>query len=237
MKISQIISEVLDITGPAPETKWHTSKDSGSTVAKWTDDTGKEIQTVIKPLHYSSPQAKDGVSVEFNRNKNFDISGDSSGATSKILTGVVRNLKHYLDTRPDINSLYFTSVEPSRTKAYLRMIDRLAPTMGLIGTRIEDGPDGTRFALTRAQPGQQHAPLVQKQAGALATPTVKAPVAPTVAPPAAATKLPLPPGRAIPNPLLKSYQALPPSIAGSHGDSLYKFQGELDRIKRTMPRI
>ena len=171
MKISQIISEILDITGPAPETKWHTSKDSGGTVAKWTDDTGKEIQTVISPIHYSSPQAKGGVSVEFNRNKNFDISGDSSGATSKILTGVVRNLKHYLDTRPDINSLYFTSVEPSRTKAYLRMIDRLAPTMGLIGTRIEDGPDGTRFALTRAQPAQKHVPLVNKEKSPSALPT------------------------------------------------------------------
>ena len=160
MKISEIISEVLDITGPAPETNWHTSKDNGATVAKWTDDTGKVIQTMISPIHHSSPQAKGGVSVEFNRNKTVDISGDSAGATSKILTGVVRNLKHYLDTRPDINSLYFTSLEPSRTKAYLRMIDRLAPTMGLVGTRTADGPGGTTFALTRAQPGQQHAPLV-----------------------------------------------------------------------------
>jgi len=51
------------------------------------------------------------------------------------------------------------------------MIDRLAPTMGLIGTRIEDGPDGTRFALTRAQPAQKHVPLVNKEKSPSALPT------------------------------------------------------------------
>ena len=89
-------------------------------------------------------------------------------------------------------------------------------------TQTIDTADLTRLGqgiFTRVQPGP-----------------APAPVAPTVAPPASATKLPLPPGRAIPNPLLN--KALTPSIAGSHGaDSLHKFQDELDRMKRKMPRI
>jgi hypothetical protein len=235
VKISEIISEVLDITGTAPETKWHNDTSNDITTGKWVDPSGKDIKITYRPTWPGT------VKVDFSRDQNGhnrrDITGTGGAATPKILTGVIQNLKNYLDTNPNIHTLYFTSLDPSRTKAYSRMVDRLAPEAGLVGTRTDNVIGGTGFSLTRAQPGQQHVPLVQKQAGALATPTIKAPAAPSVTPPAAATKLPLPQGRAIPNPLLN--KALTPSIAGSHSNSpnAQAFQDYQDFMKRKMPRI
>ena len=246
MRASEFINEVLDITGPAPETNWHTSKDNGVSIGKWVDTTGKEVKTIFQP------NGKGGAMVDFSRDQvaakdknivagggrpSYGITGNSDGAASKILTGVSQNLKNYLDTNPNIHTLYFTSLDPSRTKAYSRMIDRLAPEAGLVGTRTDHGSNNTEFVLSRAQPGQRHVPLATSKAPA---PTSKpAPSTPTVAAPAAPTKLPLPQGRAIPLPMVRKAFTPSPSLAGSHGNSpnAQAFQDFQDFMKNKMPRI
>ena len=180
MKISQIISEVLDITAPAPETNWHTSYGGDSSTGKWVDPTGKEVKTLFDKdgrggayVSFSRDQvaAKDKNIVAGGGRPSYGITGNSDGAASKILTGVSQNLKNYLDTNPNIHTLYFTSIDPSRTKAYSRMIDRLAPEAGLVGTRTDHGSNNTVFELSRAQPGQRHVPLVNKEKSPSALPT------------------------------------------------------------------
>jgi hypothetical protein len=235
MRAHEFINEILSMNDPAPEASWHTSKDNGVSISKWVDSTGKEIKTTYQP------NKQGGAAVDFTRDQvpakdkvnaggglpSHKVTGTGGSATPNILSGVAQNLKTYFDNRPDINNLYFTSSDPSRTKAYSRMIDRLAPKAGLVGTRQSlanpNAPDfPTEFVLSRAQPGQQHVPLVAPK---------------SATPPAAATKLPLPPGKAIPNTVIN--KAFTPSFAGSHNNSpnAQAFQDYQDFIKRKMPRI
>jgi hypothetical protein len=218
MRAHEFINEILSVDGPAPDANWHTDKDDGITTSKWVDPTGKEIKTKYVPSYPGS------VRMDFSRDQNGrarrDITGTGGSATPKILSGVSQNIKTYLDNNPDIDSVYFTSLDPSRTKAYSRMIDRLAPKAGLAGTRTDNVIGGTGFNLTRAQPGQQHVPLVAPK---------------SATPPAAATKLP-PPGKAIPPSVMG--KPFSPSIAGSHNSpGAQAFQDQLDAFKRKMPRI
>ena len=180
MRVQEIISEVLDITGPAPETNWHTSYGGDTSTGKWVDPTGKEVNTLF------DKDGRGGADVSFSRDQvaakhkgitvgggrpSYNVTGTGDGTAPKILTGVIQNIKNYLDKNPDVNQIKFISVDPSRTKAYSRMVDRLAPTMGLVGTRTDRGSNETEFVLKRAQPSQKHVPLVNKEKSPSALPT------------------------------------------------------------------
>jgi hypothetical protein len=163
------ITEVLGIDDPAPETNWHTVKDpdnNGTSIARWRDPQGQEIRMQFNPPNDPTGRGAwtNNSKIDFSRVNpstgalGFDITGQ--GSASKVLSGVAQNMRSYLDQRPNVDNLSFTSLEPSRTRAYSRIIDRLAPQAGLVGTR-QDFPDRTEFTLTRAQKDQKHEPLVQ----------------------------------------------------------------------------
>ena len=238
MRAHEFINEILSIDDPAPETTWRSgnspySTEKNKSVGTWVDPTGREVNTTFDKnnrgradVSFSRDQvpAKWKDVVAGGGRPSFNVTGTGGGSTSKILSGVSQNIKTYLDTNPDVDQIRFTSADPSRTKAYSRMIDRLAPQAGLVGTQQSwANPDEpTQFIVKRAQPGQQHVPLVAPKS---ATPT------------SAATKLPLPPGKAIPNAVIN--KAFTPSFAGSHNNSpnAQAFQDYQDFIKRKMPRI
>jgi hypothetical protein len=238
MRAHEFINEILSIDDPAPETTWRSGNSPYSTeknklVGTWVDSTGREVNTTFDKnnrgradVSFSRDQvpAKWKSVVAGGGRPSFDVTGTGGGSTSKILSGVSQNIKTYLDTNPDVDQLRFTSADPSRTKAYSRMIDRLAPKAGLVGTRQSwANPDEpTQFIVKRAQPGEQHVPLVAPKS---ATPPAAAP--------ATATKLP-PPGKAIPPSVMG--KPFTPSFAGSHSNS-QAFQDQLDAFKRNMPRI
>jgi hypothetical protein len=238
MRAHEFINEILSIDDPAPETKWtkggYTEFDKfwvptnpNTNYATWKDPTGQ----VVRQQFDKDPNAG-SVTTSFTRrhpdeyHARDSITGTGQGKQAGVFTGVARNIKDYMDQNPDTHTYKFNSKDPSRTKAYSRMIDRLAPKAGLVGTQQSsaDPSSPTQFVLSRAQPGQQHVPLVAPK---------------SATPPAAAPKLPLPPGRAIPPSMINKAFTPGPSLAGSHGSSpnAQAFQDNLDLIKRKMPRI
>jgi hypothetical protein len=73
---------------------------------------------------------------------------------------VTQNVRDYIKNNPDFNQLKFSSSADSRTGLYNRIVDRLAPQMGLVGSAAYD-PDlqRTNYTLRKAQPGEVHAAI------------------------------------------------------------------------------
>ena len=205
MRAHEFITEVLDISGPAPSTEWQSGVDDLGrhvTAGQWKDQTGQTV------THEFEKKPNGEVKMTFNRPdpagngdySNYSVNGSGQGKQASIMTGVARNIRDYMNDNPDAHTYNFSSSADSRTKAYDRMIDKVAPQMGFVGTKGYDPElQRTNYSLKRAQDGEAHTPLVQPQKSTQSTaqPNAPTPSAPStfknvVVP--AEFKPPLPPG-------------------------------------------
>lgn len=162
MRAYEFINEVLDISGSAPTTDWRSDVDTeGNKVAvgQWQDPTGRQIQNLFQ----RDPSGD--VTMTFNRQNakgepSYAVTHGGKGKQASIMTGVTQNIRDYIKNNPDVNQLKFSSSADSRTRLYNRMIDRLAPQMGMVATATYD-PDleRTNYILRKAQPGEVHSQL------------------------------------------------------------------------------
>jgi hypothetical protein len=166
MRAREFIPEVVDI-GQAPDTQWSrrpdldTYRGRGVEVGQWKDTTGADVSSQFRKDFKGEPGKTD---VKFSRtdasgSPTMGISGTAGGKSSKILGGVVNNIKTFLDKNPDQTTLAFRSQEPSRTSLYSKMVDRIAPQLGMVGSRTDLGKGTAEFSLSRAKPGEAHAAI------------------------------------------------------------------------------
>ena len=170
-RFSQFINEVMDIKSKPPETTWIHGHDKNSgistSIASWKDPTGREIE------HWFTKEPSGKVGVEFTRsdavgNPTYNKTGTGRGKQSSIMTGIAQNFKQYMDNNPDVEHYKFSSGDDNRTKLYNRMVDRLAPQVGYVGTSTYDKDlNSTTYELKKAKPGESHT--------ALSTPKVTTP--------------------------------------------------------------
>lgn len=157
MRAHEFIKEVLDISAPAPATTWHSDVDPwGNKVAvgQWKDETGKTVQ------NWFEKNPKGDVKVTFDRGDEYKVTGTGQGKQSSIMTGAVKNVTDYIQNNQDANQLKFSSSDASRTRLYNRIVDRLAPQMGMVGTATYDpNLQRTNYSLRKAQPGETHTPI------------------------------------------------------------------------------
>jgi hypothetical protein len=163
MRAYEFVNEILDVRAPAPDTTWihgH-DKDSGigTSIAAWKDPTGRDIE------HWFTRDPSGKVGVEFTRsdavgNPAYQKTGTGRGKQASIMSGVTQNFRDYIKNNPDVEHYKFSSSDDSRTRLYNKMIDRLAPQMGFVGTSTHE-PDlyRTVYQLTKAKPGETHKPL------------------------------------------------------------------------------
>jgi hypothetical protein len=173
MRAHEFITEVLDISGPAPSTEWQSGMDSETgrqqTVGQWKDQTGQTV------THEFEKKPNGEVKMTFNRpdpagEGDYSVNGSGQGKQASIMTGVARNIRDYMKDNPDAHTYNFSSSADSRTKAYDRMIDKVAPQMGFVGTKEYDPElQRTNYSLKRAQDGEAHTPLVQPQTSTQST--------------------------------------------------------------------
>ncbi len=184
MRAREFISEVVALGAP-PATNWSMDTDSADNepirVGSWKDPTGNNVRSMFKP----SPDGK-SAELYFDRqnsrgNPSMKITGTGGNQSSYILTGAVNNIKTYLDQNPQIQSVSFNSVEPTRSTIYARMIDRIAPQQGLVGKAIvADDAGYTNFVLSRAKNGETHQPISQSVRAQMPTrPPTPPPYVPT----------------------------------------------------------
>jgi hypothetical protein len=171
MRAREFVREVVDIGSGAPAgaspTFWSSTKfdpdvprSRGVDIGTWKDPTGADVRSEFR-RNLSGAGTTD---VRFNRTDatgtpTMGITGTGGGQSSKILSGVVSNIQTFLDKNPDQTKLTFRSQEPSRTKLYSRMIDRIAPQLGLVGAKTDIGKGAAEFSLSRANPGEIHTPM------------------------------------------------------------------------------
>jgi hypothetical protein len=159
-----IYKEAIDINQPPADVKWSmdTDVDDGKPVhvASFKDPKGQTVNSYFKP-----DDAGRSASVLFDRpneygRPTFDKTG--RGDASHVFQGAVSNIKSFLDANPNIQSVNFNSLDPTRSVLYSRMVDRHAPEAGLVGSAsVRDPRAGhvTDFTLSRAQQDQVHQPI------------------------------------------------------------------------------
>lgn len=166
MRAHEFIKEVLDISGAAPSTEWQSGVDDFGnhvTAGQWKDQTGQTV------THEFEKNPNGEVKMKFNRSNpaggnDYSVTGSGQGKQASIMTGVARNIRDYMNDNPDAHTYNFSSSADSRTRAYDRMIDKVAPQMGFVGTKEYDPEtQRTNYSLKRAQDGETHTPLVQPQ--------------------------------------------------------------------------
>jgi hypothetical protein len=172
MRAYEFITEVISLGGETPETKWSTERDIDAYknptvhVGKWLDPSGNQVKSEFRK-DSGSPGQTD---IRFRRTLpdthpdyhpagTMGITGTGQKDAPKILGGVVNNVKTFLDQNPDQKSVVFKSEQPSRTRLYSKMIDRLAPQMGMIGTKVDRDGGAATFQLNRAGEGETHQPI------------------------------------------------------------------------------
>jgi hypothetical protein len=70
----------------------------------------------------------DPVSIEFNVNDQFDITG--GGNVSAIFATVIESVKQFVQKNPEIGAVYFTAGEKSRARMYDTLAKRVARQLG-----------------------------------------------------------------------------------------------------------
>ena len=162
MRAHEFINEVVSLKGQPPKTVWKGDVDTEGDqvdVGAWQDPTGREVRNIFQK------DGKGGAKLFFDRQTakgepSYNVTHSSKGTSPTIMTGVVQNIQVYLKQNPDVKSVTFTSSDPSRTRLYNAMIDRLAPQMGLVGTAtFETDLERTVYNLRTAEPGERHEPL------------------------------------------------------------------------------
>jgi hypothetical protein len=185
MRAQEFITEVVSLKQPPPKTIWQRDvTDPGSygptapkpepvLIGSWADTDGTPVRNIFHP----SPDGR-SASLYFDRigpdgKPTFDIIGTGGSKASGVLSGVVQNIKVYLKDHPNIKTINLHSEEPSRTRLYASIIDRLAPEMGWVGTATDIEPviEYTRgsakwtsggsgdFTMTKSTSGQSHTPI------------------------------------------------------------------------------
>ena len=163
MKIREIITEVIDISGSAPVASWEHDVDSQGnkiSIGSWKDPTGSKVENWFT----KDPSGK--VNVAFTRSDPtgepyYSVTKTGQGKQASIMTGVTQHFRDYMANNPDVTHFNFSSNEPSRTKLYNKMVDRIAPQMGLVGTaKYNPDFDRTEYELRKAQPGETHTKIV-----------------------------------------------------------------------------
>jgi hypothetical protein len=168
MRAHEFIFEVVDIGGSPPDVKWSMDTDIEDKkpvhMATWKDPTGKDVRSMFKPN-----DAGTSASVFFDRpdkkgNPSFKITGTGGEQSAHVFSGAVSNVNTFLNQNPNIQSVSINSQEPSRSKLYARMIDRLAPQAGLVGSAIVVDPHSgeTNFVLHRAKDDQPHQSIAKQ---------------------------------------------------------------------------
>ena len=168
MRAYEFITEVLDIGGLPPNVQWSMDTDIDDNkpvhMATWKDPTGKDVRSMFKPN-----DAGTSASVFFDRpdkkgNPSFKITGTGGEQSAHVFSGAVNNVNTFLAQNPNIQSVSINSQEPSRSKLYARMVDRLAPQAGLVGSAAVVDPHSgeTNFLLHRATDDQQHQPIAKQ---------------------------------------------------------------------------
>lgn len=183
MRAHEFITEVLDLNGPAPSTGWQSGMDSEGnhvTAGQWKDPTGQTV------THEFEKNPNGEVKMTFNRSDpitgkdSYSVTGSGQGKQASIMSGVARNIRDYMNDNPDAHTYNFSSSADSRTKSYDRMIDRLAPQQGLVGTKEYDPEvQRTNYTLQKSQDGKTHTPLVQSQKPTKPAPKSTTPTAST----------------------------------------------------------
>ena len=162
MRADEFINEVLDISGSAPTASWEHDVDSQGnkiSIGSWKDPTGRKVENWFT----KDPTGK--VSVAFTRadptgEPYYSVTKTGQGKQASIMSGVTQHFRDYVSNNPDATHYNFSSNEPSRTKLYNKMLDRMAPQMGLVGTATYNPDfDRTEYELRKAQKGEQHRPI------------------------------------------------------------------------------
>jgi len=162
MRAFEFINEVLNISGTAPATNWQSDVDPwGNKVAvgQWQDPTGRQIQNLFQK------DPKGDVTMTFTRQTakgepSYAVTHGGKGKQASIMTGVTQNIIDYIKSNPDVSQFKFSSSADSRTRLYNKMLDRLAPQMGMVATSTYDPElERTNYILRKAQSGEVHAPL------------------------------------------------------------------------------
>ena len=173
MRAYEFITEVIDISGSAPVASWEHDVDSQGnkiSIGSWKDPTGRKVENWFT----KDPTGK--VSVAFTRadptgEPYYSVTKTGQGKQASIMSGVTQHFRDYMANNPDATHYNFSSNEPSRTKLYNKMVDRMAPQMGLIGTaKYNPDFDRTEYELRKAQTGEKHAKV--------SIPTLKSPSPP-----------------------------------------------------------
>ena len=163
MRAYEFINEVLDISGSAPTASWEHDVDSQGnkiSIGSWKDPTGRKVENWFT----KDPTGK--VSVAFTRadptgEPYYSVTKTGQGKQASIMTGVTQHFRDYIANNPDVTHFNFSSNEPSRTKLYNKMVDRMAPQMGMIATaKYNPDFDRTDYELRKAQPGETHTKIV-----------------------------------------------------------------------------
>jgi hypothetical protein len=162
MRAREFINEVLDMAAPPPPTTWISDIDSEGKkvdVGQWKDTTGRDVKNVFQKDDQGT------VKIDFDRTNakgepTYALTHGGKGKQAAIISGVTQNIKDYMIKNPDVGDYKFTSSDASRTRLYNRMVDRLAPEMGLVGSATYN-PDleRTEYQLRKAQPGEVHKQL------------------------------------------------------------------------------
>jgi hypothetical protein len=166
-RFSQFINEVIDTKAKAPDTQWSRRSDMdtyrgrGVDVGNWKDPTGANVSSEFRKDFQGRAGQTD---IKFSRTDasgtpSMGITGTGKEKSPKILSGVVSNIKDFLDKNPDQTKISFRSQEPSRTSLYSKMVDRVAPQMGMVGSKTDLGKGSAEFSLSRANPGEAHKPI------------------------------------------------------------------------------
>lgn len=164
MRAFEFIKEVLDVTAPPPPTAWISDLDSEGKkvdVGQWKDATGRDVRNVFQK------DDQGNVKIDFDRTNakgepTYSLTHGGKGKQASIMTGVSQNIKDYMTKNPDVSNYKFTSSDDSRTRLYNRMVDRLAPQMGLVGSATYNSDlERTEYQLRKAQPGEKHTELTK----------------------------------------------------------------------------
>jgi len=173
MRAQEFITEVVSLKQPPPKTIWHRDvTDPGRVgpgspkpeivlIGTWSDTDGTLVRNIFHPDRTGRSATLYFDRIGDDGKPTFAITGTGGSKASSVLSGVVQNIKEYLIDHPNIKTLNLHSEEPSRTRLYASIIDRLAPDMGWVGKATDIDPVGGSgdFTMTKSTSGQSHTPI------------------------------------------------------------------------------
>jgi hypothetical protein len=152
MRAREFIPEVVDINR-APDTQWSrrpdldTYRGRGVEVGQWKDTTGADVSSQFRKDFKGDPGKTD---VKFSRtdasgSPTMGISGTAGGKSSKILGGVVNNIKTFLDKILNLKRLGLpgSAMTPTReATSSPNDLDMARPGMSSCFSHTLKGPTG-----------------------------------------------------------------------------------------------